>query len=246
MALYDTVLNIVTDVAVEIGLGAPSAVFSSRDNNVIQLRTLLKSVGRGLVLKNGWLQCLKEHTFTTTDAASYTLPADYSTVVDGTGWNRTSKHPVAIASPQEWQHIKARDIGTTLCLVVKPHDLTLEIPTDHTSGDTVAFEYRSRYWVALTGTTTPTKDAPTLDTDVVCIDVQLITRALKLAWLRAKGFDSSAALDDFLEAFQTVRSANVGAAPVLSLNGGGESEPLLDMSNAPSSGFGLDGEGGLF
>lgn len=246
MALYDTVLQVVQDVAVECGLASPATVVGNTDKNVTLMRTLLKSVGRGLVLENAWLQCTLEHTFETTSATSYTLPADFQTMVDQTGWNRTSKNPILPASRQEWQHLKARDIGTTLYVVFKPKDLTIEIPTDHTVGDTIAFEYRSRYWVGLTGTTTPTKDAPTLDTDVVCLDVQLITRALKRAFLRAKGFDSSAADQDFDNAFETVRNANVNAAPVLSLNGGGVSEKLIDQSNAPSSGFGLDGLGGLF
>lgn len=246
MALYESVLQVVQDVAVEIGLAAPSAVYASTNQNVIQLRTLLKSVGRGLVLKHRWLQCTKEHTFTTDASTSYTLPADFQSMVDQTGWNRTSKTPITPASPQEWQFAMAREISPALTFLFKPKDLTIEVPTSHTVGDTIAFEYRSRYWVALTGSTTPTKDAPTLDSDVLCLDSHLVSRALKLAWLRAKGFDSTAALDDYLEALGSVKPANANAAPVLSLNGSPTEDRMIDESNAPSSGFGLDGVGGLF
>lgn len=246
MALYDTVLNIVSDVAVELGLGSLSAIYSSTDANVIQLRTLLKSTGRGLVLKTPWLQAVKEHTFVTDANSSYTLPADFQSMVDGSGWNRTSRYQLQPLTRPEWQAVVASVSQPASTYLFKPKDLTIEVwPQPPTSGETIAFEYRSRHWVALTGSTTPTKDAPTLDTDVVCLDVQLITRALKLAFLRAKGFDSTAAQQDFLDAYEDVRSANANAAPVLDLNGRLMGDRLLDESNAPSTGFGLDGLGGL-
>jgi hypothetical protein len=51
---YDTVANIVSDAAVELGLGSVSDVYGSTDSSIIQLRTLLKSAGRDLVLERDW------------------------------------------------------------------------------------------------------------------------------------------------------------------------------------------------
>lgn len=246
MALYDTVLNVVSDAAVEIGLGSVSAVFASTDPNVVQLRTILKRLGRRLTLKRQWKQLVLEHTFTTDVSTTYDLPADYGTMIDQTGWGRTSQQPMAPLSPQQWQYNEAHSSSNALAVLFRPRDLTLELPTSHISGQEIAFEYVSRYWVALTGTTTPAKDAPTLDTDVLLFDSMLLVGALKLAFKKAKGFDVTSDTQDFLEEWGLVDSANAGPAPVLSLNRGGLSEKLLDMTNAPSTGFAFDGTGGLF
>lgn len=247
MALYDTAANIISDVAVEVGLGAVSDAFASTDANVAQLRSLLKSTGRAMVLRHAWLQQRKEYSFTTSGSGTYSLPADFQRMVDQSGWNRTNRRPLQPASPQEWQYLKAALGGTVYSVLFRPHDSTLELwPQPDPSGETVAFEYMSRYWVQSSGATSPDKDAPTANGDTVKLDVQLATRALKLAFLRAKGFDTTAAQQEFEEAFDSVASANAGAAPVLSLAGPPLAEKLLDMTNAPATGFGLDGDGGLF
>ncbi len=96
-----------------------------------------------------------------------------------------------------------------------------------------------------TGTTTPNKDAPTLNTDVLLFDALLLVGALKLAFKKAKGFDVSADMADFEEDWGLVESANENASPVLSLNGRQFEDRLIDETNSPSTGFGFDG-GGLF
>jgi hypothetical protein len=58
-----------------------------------------------------------------------------------------------------------------------------------------------------------------------------------VAWLQAKGFESSAAQNEFDVAFALDTSANEGAAPTLSL-----SRPhgvrLIDGGNIPDTGYG--------
>lgn len=218
MALYDTVANIVSDAAVELGLGSVSNVFTSTDPNVVQLRGLLRSEGRQLVLDNDWIKVKLEHTFTTTNKSSYDLPADFSRMVGQSGWNRTSQRPLAPVTPQQWQRLKARDSSTVFAALFRPGATTLELwPQPPTPGETVAFEYLSRYWLSTSSTTDPSKDAPTANADVVHIDGLLMTRALKFAFLRAKGFDSTAAQADFELTFASVRSAAAAAAPTLSM-----------------------------
>ena len=246
MALYDTAANIINDVAVEVGLTSSADVYASTDANFIRLRTLLKSVGRGLILAHGWLQLTKEHTFTTTSASSYNLPADFQSMVDQTAWDRTTRFPMAPVSPQTWQFLKASQSGVVFTVIFKPSDTTIQLwPQPPTSGDTVAFEYRSRYWVRATASASPDKDAPTVNTDVIHIDVQLITRALKLAFMRSMGFDTMSAQMEFDAAFQSVRNSNVNAAPKLSLNGSPIEDRMINDANSPGTGFGYDG-GGLF
>lgn len=247
MALYDTVNQILSDVAVEVGLAAPADPWASIDPNFVQLRALLKSAGRSLVKRCAWLQCQKEYSFATTGAATYDLPADFVEMLDQTGWNRTQRRPMDVASPQEWQYLVARNAGAVFTALFRPLDGKIEVWPTTSSGETIALEYRSRYWVAVSASADPTLDAPTDGDDVVKLDTHLVSRLLKLRWLQAKGFDTAAALDEFNEAFDDSRRQNAAAAPTLSLNGDATlAERMIDLSNLPATGYGFDGEGGLF
>lgn len=250
MAQFDTVANIVGDVGTELGLGTLTVSYASRDESVLRLLKQLAVVGRGLVLRYPWLQNKLEYTFSTTATTTFALPADFLGMVDGTGWNRTSDLPLSPASPQQWQYLKATGTTGAVTVVVKTGfaSLTgapqLEFVVAPTAGDTIALEYRSRYWVAVSAAVAATLDAPTATTHVCRIDSHLLTRALRVAFLRSKGFDSTAALDDYKDALNDIRSANVGAAPVLVV-GGKPRGGWMDESNAPSTGYGFDA-GGLF
>lgn len=247
MALYDTVANVVLDAAIECGLGAVSDVFGSTDPNVVQMRYLLKRLGRKLALRRQWAQLTKEYSFTTTSDSSYNLPADFGAMIHQTGWNRTSDQRMHAASPQEWQYLKATDSGVVFTCIFRPSDSTIQLwPQPPASGETIAFEYLSRYWVATTGSTTGSKDAPTLNTDVLLFDSLLLVGGLKVAFQKAKGFDTTAAEQDFMEEWGLVAAANQASAPILSMNGPRIGERLIDLNNAPSTGFGFDGGGGLF
>jgi hypothetical protein len=247
VALYDTAGNILSDAAVELGLGAVADAFASTDENVVRLRALLKSAGRFLVRRYDWLQATKEYTFTTTAGEdTYAMPADYVSMVDGSGWNRTSRMPLEATSPQTWAALKATEAGQVWTVHFRPGDTTLRLhPDPPASGETIAFEYRSLYWVRAAASASPDKDAPTANGDFIHLDAELVKKALKLAFLRATGFDSTAAQQDYEDELGSARDANVGSAPVLSLTGAPTQERLLDMSNAPLTGFGFDGMGGL-
>ncbi len=78
--------------------------------------------------------------------------------------------------------------------------------------------------------------SPTLSTDVVLYDPLLVMRGLKLAWLKAKGFDTTTAQMDFDTTLESIKSED-SAAPVLSLNTGSEGY-LLSDKNVPITGFG--------
>lgn len=242
MPIYDTVANVVSQVAVQCGLGTVADVFASTDGNLVQLRGLLTTVGRRLVLRYPWLQTVKEHTFATTTDTSYTLPSDFQSMVDQTGWNRTEDHRFIPATAQQWQYLKALDSTITIQTVFRPQHLTLDIHSP-VSGCTVAFEYRSNLWVALTGSTSPTKNAPTLNTDVIILEAELIKAALKAEFLGDKGFDATKAMADLGMMLDDVQSANVGAAPVLNI--GGRQADFLEMPSSPATGLGL-GDGGLY
>ena len=81
-------------------------------------------------------------------------------------------------------------------------------------------------------------DSPITGADTLMFDEELLVAKLKLAWLVAKGFDSSAADAEYQRQLGTARGANT-SAPMLSLNGSGLTrDRLLGGLSVPITGFG--------
>lgn len=294
---FDTAGTIVNDTAVEVGLTASSDPFASTDPNFIQLRGLLKSLGRELWRRKRWTWLQQVYTFTSvTNQARYDLPADFGFMIEQTGWNRTNRLPLGgPLSPQLWEYLKARLVGVVFTVLFRPVNRQLWLyPDTSTPGSyVIAFEYLSRYWViptttastlgpwsdglsvttgdrftnggniyiatstATTGTSGPTgtgvaindggvtwnyvspwgaEDATTND-DTILYDPLLVVRGLRLAFLKAKGFDTTAAQGDFDDALAMTRDAD-SDSPILNLTNTGSDAILIGERNIPVTGFG--------
>ena len=242
--VWDTAGNIINDAAVELGLGTDADPYTSTDPVFIQLRALLKSTGRKLLSEHQWTQFRREYTFTTVlGTNSYDLPADFHDMRDQTGWNRTNRLPLGgPLSPQEWQYLKARLAGVVFTVLFRPVDKKILIYPDVNTpgGYVIAFEYRSLFWAHTTNDASlASLSAPTASTNYVFFDPTLALHALKLAWARAKGFDSTAIQQDYDEALVKARNFD-SPAPVLSLNKKMHMgiDPLIGQQSVPITGFG--------
>lgn len=234
---FDPISTIVNDAAVEMGLGTVSDVFGSTDANIVQLRTILKSVGRDLSRLRDWAALTKEYTFSTTAAASYALPADFRCFIDNTQWNRTAVWPLGgPLMPAEWQTLQAFPVTPYVSFRLWKGALYVWPSTN--TGQTIAFEYVSTFWLAATGSTTPTIAVPAANTDVVLFDPNLAVKALKLAFLKAKGFDTTAALSDYSDALNTARGDDQPAPSVTIGGRGSMAARLIDGLNIPETGYG--------
>lgn len=293
---FSTAGTLINRAAVEVGLTAVSDPYASTDQNFIQLCGLLQSLGDELWRQGRWQQMQQVYTFTTdAGVARYDLPADFGTMIDQTGWNRTNRLPLGgPLSPQEWEYLKAFQSGVVFTILFRPINQQLWfLPDDAIPADfVVAFEYLSRFWVIPTerqGTSGPWSDgisvttsdyftnggntyvatstgttgdsgptgtgigisdggvtwdyveawgavAPTTKDDLILYDPLLVVRGLKLAFLKAKGFDTAIAQDEFDTILEAAK-ADDAAAPVLSLNQSTEGY-LLSDKNVPITGFG--------
>jgi hypothetical protein len=236
MAVFDTVANVVSDAAVELGLDSVSDVYAASDANVIQLRTLLKTVGRGLQRMRRWSHLTFRTTFSTGAGGNITqaLATDFDELAPCTLWDTTNDRELhGPVSEPVWEFLQATGLSTSLHTPWRIWQGALYLFAAPASA-TIAYEYRSTWWVAVTAA--PTKTAPTLNSDVLMFDRNLMLAALKLAWLRLKGFDTTAAADEYRVALQ---QATAGDAPgrVLSMTGRGP-EPLLGAWNIPVTGIG--------
>jgi hypothetical protein len=239
---WDTAANILNDSAIELGLKTAEITdpYGSTDGNIIQLCRLLKSVGQDLVRDFPWSHLTVIHTLSTADGtASYSLPADFARMVDNTHWNRTQQFPLAgPVNGQAWQLLKAQTSTGVVNKFFRVFGGLIYLHPTPTAIETLAFEYQSTYWVKETGESAPNTETPDAYTDTLYFDRRLLVTALKVAFLRAKGFDSTAAQEDFDKALTRAHGAD-GAAPVLSLSGRGPTVTrMLDGVNFPETGFG--------
>lgn len=236
---FEQVGPIVARAAVECGVASldPTQIaaydpFASTDPNVLQMLRLLDSLGRGLATKTkAHLQ--REFTLTTAaSATSYALPVDYLEMVDSTLWNGSIPLSGPV-TPQTGQFLRAWNGTTTVRLPYRLQGNRITFPVAPANGLIVTGLYVSRYWVQTAASGTgPDADHVTDRTDYVLFDPELAVLGLKLKFLTAKGFDTAIAAAEYAERLETVKGQNAGGR-VLSLNGGGYTDRLVDECNFP-------------
>jgi hypothetical protein len=249
MARFQTVGDLINRVAVSIGLNKTTDPFASADPAFIQLCTLATEAGQDLVQENEWQQLERHQSFVTAvgDTGLYDLPEDFGYMIDQTGWQQGAPgaaYPLlGPASAQWWSYLQAAQLYTvTIYAWFRIADGKLQLwPQPPAEGIPIAYKYVSRNWV-LDGNSPPSapvyKDNVQQSSDVPLYEPILFLKKLKLAFLQAKGFDTTKAEDEFNVALE----AWVGkdkSAPILSLNGPrGFSQPFLGYWNIPETGYG--------
>jgi hypothetical protein len=239
---WDTAASIISDALLELGLikVAVSDPFASTDQNVLQANALLKSLGQELLRDYEWTHLGEEHTFPTVASTdSYALPSDFARYSNGTGWNRTQELPlVGPVDKRQWQALKARSNTGAVSKVFRIWQDEMWLHPTPSTADTIAFEYVSKRWVALTGAASPTKEAPTVNSDELWFDRQVLVTGLKWKHRLAKGQESSGFQADFLRAVTRAQGGD-GASPVLSMTGPSPGvDRMLDDANIPDTGYG--------
>lgn len=245
MPRFDIAQNIINLAASEVGLSAPAAndPFLSADPSFIQLCNLLTSAGRELYGMHEWQALTKINSITThsVDSGKYDLPADFGYFIEQTGWNPTNRLPLGgPMTPQNWEYLVSTGLATnTIYITFRLVDMQFWIlPQPPPEGQLITFEYISRYWVANTLLPTiPAKDSVTAATDVVLFEPVLITKMLKLRFLEAKGFDVTAAAQQFQTAFNGFTGKDV-ASQTLNM-ARMRVFPYLGWRNIPETNYGL-------
>lgn len=252
---FQTAGELLNRVAVGVGLESTSDPFASADHAYIQLRMLANECGQDLIMVDGcpWQQLERDASFTTAsgDSGDYDLPADFAYMIDQTGWQQgvpAAAYPLlGPASAQYWSYLEAsQSLSLTLYAWFRLAQGQLKLwPQPPPVGIPIAYRYLSRYWV-LDGASPPPpapqiyKEALTATADVVLFEPILFLKKLKLAFLQAKGFDTTKAEDEFQLALESCKGKDK-SAPILCLNGPvGFTPPLLNLyTNVPETGVGL-------
>lgn len=245
MARYETAADIINAAASEVGLTAIGDPYASSDPAFIQLRNILSSAGQEMLTLYEWNKLVKTHTITTTalDTGEYDLPDDFAYIIDQTGWTPTNGGAgLPLGGPlsaQDWTYLVNTNLASSTVYVSfrQADGQFWVLPQPPPDGIIINFEYITRWWVAEPTTVVPAKAAPVAADDVVLYEPILIKKFLKLRFLEAKGFDTTAAVGQFLTMFQSWTGRDM-SAPILN-TARMRVFPYLGWRNIPETNYGL-------
>jgi hypothetical protein len=222
-----TVLSIIQDSCDNLSLTRPSAVVTSTDQLVRQLFGLLKTGAESLSKYGGqdgdagWQALTAEWTFVTVAQIEQTntpIPEDFRRFIPDSVMNRTTNRQVSgpLTSAQ-WQR------GRILPYIVAPYlvfrerqgDLLI-LPDPPTAGETIAYEYVSKFWALSSASVA--KATFTSDDDTTYLDEELLKLDLVWRFKQAKGLDYAEDMATFERAKMALFGSDGGSQ---SLNQGG-------------------------
>lgn len=241
---FSTVNQIVNAVAVQVGLTPVADVFSTDDPVFAQMISLLTSGLQTLMEDYEWNNLVREYQLTTVagDTGKYALPTDFAYMIDQTGWERSENVPLlGPVSAQEWTCLLGRDLVSSTIYASFRFDQNefYIFPNNPVTPDlNINFEYISRNLIQIAAAPTTYTDEATVGADVVMFPPNLVRQQLKMMFLTAKGFDSSAAAQDFQKSIDGWMGRDKSAG-ILSASGGrGKGYLLNGFRNTPDTGYG--------
>jgi hypothetical protein len=204
---YLTAGDIINGAAVEVGLTPVTDPFSSGNAAFVQLRALLTTAGRELVGAYQWQQLRREYNLPVAfgGAAAYPIPEDYDRIIDQSQWDRQdAERLMGPATPQMWQALQG-NVTNVIDPIWRLNNDQIEIyPAPPAGAGTylnIYFEYISMGWVRDDTDPNTYRDYPESIGDFVLYNSVMITKMLKMRFLAAKGFDTTAATNEFATAY---------------------------------------------
>jgi hypothetical protein len=246
MAQYSTALDIINSAAVECGLSTAVDPFSSQQQEMVQLRTLLTNCGQELCNAFQWQQLVRSYTIATgatpVSTGLYDLPPDFNYMINQTGWTPTNAGVgLPLRGPfseQTWAAVVATGMATsTIYVSFKIAERKFAVlPAPAPPNINIGFKYNARSWVLAADLVTY-RDNVTVSTDTLLFDRILMVKMLVTRYKQAKGLDSNASQEQFQLAYSNAVGINV-PSPVL-IMGGRLGFPYINAwINIPQTGFG--------
>lgn len=184
-----SLLTCIVQVCRRIGITAPASVSSSSDPQIIQLMGLANEEGQDLSARYPWQSIRQESTFTTVATESQgvitTLAgAGFRYILNDIMWDRSLLRPIfGPLNPQGWQALKARNVTGPFTQFIMRGNTVRFIPTP-VAGNTIAFEWISKYWATGAGGDASTYAA---DADTSYLDEEIMAAGIIWRWKDAKG-----------------------------------------------------------
>lgn len=222
---YWPALQIINQVAGEVGLAKVTTLFAPDDVNSVQSNQLLAAInaaGAELALYYPWEQLKREWVFDlVAGQGSYPLPPGWSYFVDQTQWDRTNHWPLlGPKSAAEWAWLKGGLLASFPRMRYRVMGNKFEVfPVPESNSQfTLSMEYVIEQWVQAADAPTQEPNAALVkaDGDIVWYQPWLMVKYTKLKWLQSKNFPTDAAAGDFTRMYDALKGKDTGAQ-VLSL-----------------------------
>lgn len=231
-----SLLEIVTNVCEELSLVVPTAVISSTDRQVVQLKALANRAGKELAGDFAWQAIREEFNFTTIaqeEQAAGAIPDDFDRWVANSFFDRTTRRPVlGPLTPAQYQWIKAQPVFASVYLAWIERGSQLLMQPTPSAGDEIYGEYVSTNWVqAANGGAF--KSSFTDDTDEPLLDADLIELSIIWRFKQRKGLDYAEDMETF-ERARDRKMARDGGSTAINIT----PEPLNPArANLPDGNF---------
>lgn len=215
-----TVLTVVQDVSMTVGISRPLQVFGSTKREMLEMQSVVNEAATVILQAFDWQRLKKKHVITGDGVAdSFPMPADYRRMLKkGRIWNqRYYWQPQHIVDLDTWMEMTEQ--GTP---VVSPiwtiygdefHFLPV-IPAT----ETAKFFYISNLMVR--GPASEPKTAFNNDGDTFVLEERILKLATIYLWKQDKGQDFAAELADYEQAIDQYMIEDKGAQPTVSGNSG--------------------------
>jgi hypothetical protein len=197
-----TLLELVIEFCDERGLDRPSAVMSTTDGTIRQIRALLNKVVSDIVSRPGtWARLQRQGSFTSVAAEDQGLisaaaPYGFKYIIPETIYDRTNRRQLfgPRAAPQ-WQMNEAMVFTGPYYAWRLWQDHIQTQPAMPAELD-IYFEYASNFAILATDGTTY-KKLYSDDADTFTLEDDLLLRGLEWRWRREQGLSFSTEFDEF-------------------------------------------------
>lgn len=214
-----SVLTVVQDVSLLVGLERPTAVFSSTDREWREMQSVANEAAVVIARSHDWQKLLRQHTVTGDGVAGdFPMPDDYDRMLASANlWSSRCRWAMnRVVSFDEWLELAETFTVTPPggnWIVYGGRLQFLPVPAD---GETVKFFYVSSDIVKAQDSSK--KPAFTTDEDVFVLSERLLKLAIVYLWKQQKGMDFVAELADFEQAMAQDMRSDAGSLPKLSGN----------------------------
>jgi hypothetical protein len=228
-----SLLTLVQDAMLQIGLTSPSIVYNSDDATVQHFRRLAQVEGDYLVREHDWPQQKVAATYTGDGTSTtFDLPVDFHRWIpghafwldDSPGW------PLDMVTDEIMIDAKAANAAPIRPIWRRFGD-QIELYPALTSGEVIKTQYFSEYWI-LDEDDTTRKYRWEADSDQCIIPERLVTLGVIWRYKQARGLDYA---EDF-RSYQIAKMQEIKAAqssPIISMHGmgrwGGKSDPKVTV-----------------
>lgn len=187
-----SLLTLIADAAILVGIEEPSAVMASSTDEVKQLRVLAQQEGDELARSFYWRNLKASTTFTGTGAVQYfDLPDDWDAQIAGDAlWQDDMPHTPLYGpvSDEVMLSLQASSSAPPRPVWRYWNSDRIEIYPTLALGVVVNLEYRSTEWIS-NAAGSDTYARWVADTDVARIPERVMTLGVVWRWKRAKGLD---------------------------------------------------------